>query len=314
MADNANALVAFWDGKSLGTKDMINKAKKKGWEKIFVIDTNIKEYSVSADDRADNDNSEISPIIIDGGSAKKFIELIKRLKYCHYDEVYLANRFFIACYDLAVDSDNGFHYILPIPKLYVEPLYSDAIIINPREVVAAYNYSHKPCDELRKNLKLKPKDMIETVSLILDDNPRLMFTSMLNGRDNLPANSAEVSVRLVDPSSIGAKRIERTLEIAEARVKPDGKCWIVDGMNGLFDRLLESPTIYYYSLPIDEKDPNITLKIGFTRSVLLSKKKVDKFIFTVRETALEHIYLLCIIIEKDGIQEIQIGYVLDYEH
>ena len=30
MADNADALIAFWDGNSTGTKDMITEAKKKG--------------------------------------------------------------------------------------------------------------------------------------------------------------------------------------------------------------------------------------------------------------------------------------------
>lgn len=30
MAENADVLVAFWDGKSPGTKDMISQAKKKG--------------------------------------------------------------------------------------------------------------------------------------------------------------------------------------------------------------------------------------------------------------------------------------------
>lgn len=32
MADNADALVAFWNGKSTGTKDMITRAMKKGLE------------------------------------------------------------------------------------------------------------------------------------------------------------------------------------------------------------------------------------------------------------------------------------------
>lgn len=30
MADNADALIAFWDGNSKGTKDMITEAKRKG--------------------------------------------------------------------------------------------------------------------------------------------------------------------------------------------------------------------------------------------------------------------------------------------
>ena len=30
MADNADALIAFWDGQSKGTKDMIMESKKKG--------------------------------------------------------------------------------------------------------------------------------------------------------------------------------------------------------------------------------------------------------------------------------------------
>jgi len=30
MADNANALIAFWDGRSAGTKNMVMEAQKKG--------------------------------------------------------------------------------------------------------------------------------------------------------------------------------------------------------------------------------------------------------------------------------------------
>lgn len=40
MADNADALVAFWDGESRGTKHMINLAREKGL-KIIVV--NYKE-------------------------------------------------------------------------------------------------------------------------------------------------------------------------------------------------------------------------------------------------------------------------------
>lgn len=36
MTENADVLVAFWDGKSPGTKDMISQAKKKGL-KVRVI-------------------------------------------------------------------------------------------------------------------------------------------------------------------------------------------------------------------------------------------------------------------------------------
>lgn len=35
MANIANALIAFWDRKSKGTKNMINLAKKKGLQ-VFV--------------------------------------------------------------------------------------------------------------------------------------------------------------------------------------------------------------------------------------------------------------------------------------
>ena len=38
MADNADALIAFWDGKSRGTKNMIETAKKKGLA-IRIINT-----------------------------------------------------------------------------------------------------------------------------------------------------------------------------------------------------------------------------------------------------------------------------------
>ena len=39
MADNADALIAFWDGQSRGTKNMIETAKRKGLV-IRTIDTN----------------------------------------------------------------------------------------------------------------------------------------------------------------------------------------------------------------------------------------------------------------------------------
>lgn len=41
MAQNADALVAFWDGKSKGTNHMIQTAKKYG------LDTRIKRYGVT---------------------------------------------------------------------------------------------------------------------------------------------------------------------------------------------------------------------------------------------------------------------------
>ena len=42
MADNAHALIAFWDGKSRGTKDMIEQAKKRNLA-IRVIDYRVEQ-------------------------------------------------------------------------------------------------------------------------------------------------------------------------------------------------------------------------------------------------------------------------------
>ena len=44
MADYADALIAIWDGKSKGTKDMINKAEKAGL-KLFVFRKEEKSVS-----------------------------------------------------------------------------------------------------------------------------------------------------------------------------------------------------------------------------------------------------------------------------
>lgn len=40
MADYADALIAIWDGESRGTKDMIDRANKKGL-KIYIYQTNL---------------------------------------------------------------------------------------------------------------------------------------------------------------------------------------------------------------------------------------------------------------------------------
>jgi hypothetical protein len=42
MADNAEALIAVWDGKSRGTKNMIGIAQKRGL-KVFYLDTSTGE-------------------------------------------------------------------------------------------------------------------------------------------------------------------------------------------------------------------------------------------------------------------------------
>ena len=39
MAENADALIAIWDGKSRGTRNMINEAKRKGL-KVHILKTN----------------------------------------------------------------------------------------------------------------------------------------------------------------------------------------------------------------------------------------------------------------------------------
>lgn len=49
MADNADALIAFWDGESRGTKNMIETAKRKGLV-IRTIDTNRSRIATPTDD------------------------------------------------------------------------------------------------------------------------------------------------------------------------------------------------------------------------------------------------------------------------
>mgnify|MGYP002623766210 CR=1 FL=1 len=49
MADNANALIAFWDGRSRGTKNMIDTAKAKGlMVRTIITSTNILQESQEA--------------------------------------------------------------------------------------------------------------------------------------------------------------------------------------------------------------------------------------------------------------------------
>ncbi len=49
MADNADALIAFWDGQSRGTKNMIETAKRKGLV-IRTIDTNRSRIAIATVD------------------------------------------------------------------------------------------------------------------------------------------------------------------------------------------------------------------------------------------------------------------------
>ena len=46
MADSADALIAIWDGKSVGTKDMIRRARKTGLT-VFVSITGCAPIELS---------------------------------------------------------------------------------------------------------------------------------------------------------------------------------------------------------------------------------------------------------------------------
>ncbi|MDE5610817.1 MAG: hypothetical protein K2I90_02220, partial [Odoribacter sp.] len=59
--------------------------------------------------------------------------------------VLMKNHLLLQCYNLDIDSDDGLHYVLHIPETeeYDSSFYDEVIMLNPNEILSAYNEGHK---------------------------------------------------------------------------------------------------------------------------------------------------------------------------
>lgn len=241
--------------------------------------------------------------------AKPFIELLKRASKCRYRTLLLHNRMLMQSYNLANNSDIGLHYILPIPDTpaYDDKFYDLELVIIPSKILDTYKRGHVVVDNLRKDRKLKPKDLKEELAVNeFDKDVRLKFSYFL--QDELIMTN-EVWVDKIDENDEDSINLVRTYQALYERVKVGGIALTYNGIRlNLQDRIYNCPEIYFYKAYVGKK----MIRIPFSKSIFIGLTKLTKFEFTVVETEIQDVYVYTIVFGKGDIEEIFWGYILNY--
>lgn len=241
---------------------------------------------------------------------KPFIELMKRAMRSRYKSVFMMNRMLMQCYSIAEDGDVGLHYILPFPDTedYQDEFYDSELLLVPREIINAYGVGHKTADDKRKELKLKPKELVEEFCLRPASDSRYSIKFMYYVQGEL-ITTVEHKVQAIDDTSLSAMNLTNTYTRLLERVKLGGIGLTFDGIaENLQNRIYNCPEIYFYRARVNKK----VIRIPFSKSTFIGMTKLDKFSFTIQESELDDIYVYSVILGKGGIEEIFWGYILNY--
>lgn len=240
---------------------------------------------------------------------KPFIELMKRASKCRFDNVLLNNRMLMQCYDIAIDSDVGMHYILHIPDTedYSDPLYDETMILYPRQILNAYNEGHKLLNEKKKKVGAKPKEVKEEMYFRVEKN-RATFKFVYYVKDEIVTTTSCRIKYTLDAHNPIVENIVTTYENIMMRLKVGGHCVILNGIKqGVLSIALNAESIAYFIVKIR----GIKVRIPLYKSMFLNSS-YDQVFFSIQETELDMVYLLTIQCERDGLTEQLICYVQNF--
>ena len=237
--------------------------------------------------------------------AKKFITLLQRASHSRYKSLLMNNRMIIQCYNVDVDSDIGLHYVLPIPDTpdYEDAFFNSTLMVSPSEITTAYTEMHREMDALRKEKKLKPKDLVEEVYLI-DGILKFVFTLLDEG-------PATITIPVEVPTDLNpdVMNILKHYNDAISRIRAGGVCIEIDGTySALQSRVVNTPEIMFYIMRYGGKK----VRVPLYKSMFLGIKDVDTFQFNIQETDSDELYLHTVKIRKGDIEEIFWGYIMNF--
>jgi len=242
---------------------------------------------------------------------KGFIAVIRRTTHSRFNTVVLNNRMFLQCFNLDIDSDIGFHYILPVPDTeeYDSEFYDETLLLNPSQILAAYNEGHKFLTEKKKETGAKAKDSNEELYFtVKKDRAELKFLFYL--KDEVVMSTTWETRYPIDMTSVDVENIQKSYELLLERVKVGGACLLFDGLKyGLQEKAQECSEVYRFVVKYGKKK----IKVPLMKSMFGGIKEVDRFLLSVQESTLgDDIFIYAIQYTKKGITEQFWGYLLNY--
>ena len=242
---------------------------------------------------------------------KGFIAIMRRATHSRFSTVLMHNRMLLQCYNLDIDSDVGFHYILhiPDPDEYESEFYNETIMLTPSEVLAAYNGGHKLLGEKKKEAGAKAKEANEELYFsVKKDHAELKFLFYL--KDELVTSEMCEIKYPIDMTSVDVENIQHSYDQILSRIKPGGACLVFDGLRyGLQEKAYECSEIYYFIVKYGKKK----IRVPLIRSMFGGIKEVDRFLISIQESSLgDDIFIYALQFMKKGIVEQFWGYLLNY--
>lgn len=245
-----------------------------------------------------------------GIDPKSFIALLKRAAKCRYSTVVMNNHMLMQCYDIAIDSDVGIHYILHIPDTmdYNDELYDMCLVIDHKKVIETYNEGHDIALQKRKEKGLKPKAANEVMTYTVHENKHyveLVFEFYV--MDEIVATTrCKLKIPMsYDPT---VNNIVNTYENMIMRVKVGGNGIVFDALaENILEKTLKAETMLYHILKLGKN----TVRLPLYKTLFVSSK-CDEMYMSVQETNIDMVYLWTISCIYKGLHEQFICYVQSF--
>lgn len=242
---------------------------------------------------------------------KPLINLCRRLRGSPFKTFLLHNRMCIQCYDIAIDSDIGSHYILHIPDTeeYADPFYDKTVVFDAVELLELYRDGHSVILERKKKESIKPKEVKEFCDVYVSSEGHLDLKLQFVIRDELVATKTYRLPYPVNPYDPMVANITNTFDKIFDKCKVGGYTVTADAIySGFYYIALNNQQISYVNVRVFNK----VVKVPLFKSLLCGVKSPDRCIISVTETEMNNIYLYSLLVEKNGLTHTTISYLQNF--
>lgn len=245
--------------------------------------------------------------------ADPFITLMKRASRSKFSRLILNNRMLMQCYNVDIDTEDGFHYILHIPNTdkYRDEFYDQTLILSPKEILGVYNAGHKQIYGYMKSIGGRSKYIKEYLVFIPGKHGTASLQFIYTYEDDIKYTSTVSTVQWpVDNANADIANIERVYNLLVDRIRVGGSGMVLDGLRyNLQNRAFSSPDVIVFDVLMHKR----IIHLPVIRSMFNQMKTLDRFMISIQETILPDVYVYSILLDKNGISEQLWGYVLNYK-
>lgn len=244
-------------------------------------------------------------------ACKPFVNILRRATHCRYSTIIMANRMFMQCYSIDVDSEVGLNYLLFIPDTeeYADEFYSETLVLSPSSILARYNRGHKLLEEKKKEAGLKSKDVKEEFCFQIRNSHSAEIKFMYYLLDELVTTETYRLDYPIDMTSVAVETCLQSYTNLLNRIKPGGACLVFDGLRyDLQNKASECSEIYHFIIRYGGKK----IQVPILRSMFNGIKDVDTLYLSLQESTLKDIYVYSFQYTKREITEQFWGYLLHY--